>query len=105
MACRVESDEEILSNAYDLAAQHKRELDRVTALLCALTKITGSRNVPGLEEWIQEHAEMDRKRLEKEAENKRREEERTAREKRMKELTTSGLSKLTPEERKALGLK
>jgi hypothetical protein len=84
----------------------KQRLDHVTRLLCeVMTKIDREYNdqlffhaVDGLEQWWTEHQEQDRKR-------KDREDQEKAAFQRQQALKAGALAKLTPEERKVLGLK
>lgn len=93
-----------MDNGYesDNRNYHKDKLDEVTRHLCRIMRLSdaghsmsiivaGSR---GLRDWWKQHQEEDRMRLERE------EEEKT-----QKALKKRALEKLTPNERKALGLK
>lgn len=67
----------------------REEIARLTRIACELEKHVqgGAMLTKETYDWIMEHRDVDRKRLEKEA------------------LRASALSKLTPEEKRALGIK
>jgi hypothetical protein len=74
------------------------ELDKVTAMLCLICQEfeTASMALPSTEikQWWKKHKEVDRERIEREL-----------RELKIKEDKLSAISKLTPYERKLLGLR
>lgn len=60
-----------LHEARTQAAEYKKELDKATRLLCALTSVLPESTycgIRGMKTWVRKHAVMDRKRL---ASNKR----------------------------------
>jgi len=99
----------------------KKQVEHTEAMLCAvlslLTPTTLKRIVSAIDtvesgvapqevfDWWTAHQEEDRIRREKEAAAHKLAEAREAEKKRKEQLTKSALSKLTPEERHALGVK
>jgi len=72
----------------------KKRLDRVTAMLCEMCQRSDTVLPPDIREWFQKHREADRKRIAAEQAA-----ETAARAK------AAALDKLTPEEKRLLGLK
>ena len=91
--------------AQDAAKAAAKELDRVTALLCAVVKKVGVVDVTGLAEWAVEHEAKDKARQDKERKDlEARQAAQTAQARREAEKAAA-LAKLTAEERAALGVR
>lgn len=75
MPCQYYSPEEERKIALDETKKLKKELDRVTQLLCGITKLIYTKvadaritkayeqEVPGLKAWYDEHYKMDKNRI------------------------------------------
>ena len=107
--------EEKRSAAKERAKIRKQELDLATRLLCGVCRTLERASVsfklaseiigePELKEWYERHKAADEKRLKKEAEKRRKRDAKRREKARLRRLKESAVSKLTDEEREALGL-
>lgn len=86
------------SSDYDLSVERQRKVDKLTRMLCTVLSAyneAGIRKLPAeVREWWREHQALDRQRLAAEEASRQR-----------ARLKKRALDKLTPEERKALGVR
>lgn len=88
----------------------RKELDLVTTSLCALCQKTPANLIEKIENgelkaWWENHQKIDARREAREANKKRDEEAKRKQDERKKKIKTQALSKLSKEEREAIGVK
>ena len=116
MPCRDYMDDHA-SHAYQVAEANKKceilrkRLDNVTRLLCGVMHeleqegvISAQHELVGLKEWWTEHQRLDALREQKERKAREEKQKKLAAKRAAERAKANALSKLTPEERKALGL-
>jgi hypothetical protein len=94
--------------SFDRQIRQQERLDLATRVACTIEKLLTEKQIKSLpgetQQWIANHREMDRRRLERENEEKLAKIRKQKIEETLATLRKQALKKLNPAERKALGL-